>query len=181
MKGQVLDYSTQENSGLISGADGSRYPFAGSEWKGDTPPSRGMQVDFDVQDGSAVAIYQSLGGVASVVGAAAGNRSKEFGKAAMTGSMNVLIGRSETSALKFLVIGFRIMGVLTFLAAVLEMWFFEWISIGMRMTSDSSHFVVWLKVCGLGLVLGGLIYGLGELISLFQKMESHLRKLAEKA
>lgn len=58
----MLDYSVQENSGVISGADGSRYTFAGSEWKGDVTPSRGMHVDFDVQGEKAVAVYRALGG-----------------------------------------------------------------------------------------------------------------------
>jgi len=58
MKGEVLDYSIQENSGVISGEDGSRYTFAGSEWREEIPPTRGMSVDFDVQGGGAVAIYR---------------------------------------------------------------------------------------------------------------------------
>jgi TM2 domain-containing membrane protein YozV len=65
MKGQVLDYSIQNNSGVISGADGSRYTFVGSEWKGDKTPSRGMAVDFDAQGTSAVAIYLALAGAGS--------------------------------------------------------------------------------------------------------------------
>lgn len=61
MKGQVLDYSVQANSGVISGADGSRYSFVGSEWKGDVTPSRGMSVDFDVQGNIAVAVFRAVG------------------------------------------------------------------------------------------------------------------------
>jgi hypothetical protein len=34
MKGQILDFSVQNNEGVISGADGARYTFTGSEWKG---------------------------------------------------------------------------------------------------------------------------------------------------
>ena len=49
MKGQILDYSIQLNSGTISGADGKRYQFAGSEWKGTGMPMRGITVDFDVE------------------------------------------------------------------------------------------------------------------------------------
>lgn len=58
MKGQVLDFSIQENSGMISGEDGSRYTFAGSEWRENFPPTRGMTVDFEAQGGNAVAIYR---------------------------------------------------------------------------------------------------------------------------
>ena len=65
MKGQILDYSVQTNSGVISGADGSRYTFVGSEWKGDSNPTRGMSVDFEQRDGSAVGVYTSLGGGSS--------------------------------------------------------------------------------------------------------------------
>ena len=65
MKGQVLDYSVQNNSGVISGADGSRYTFVGSDWKGDVTPSRGMAVDFDVQGTNAVAVYRALAGTGS--------------------------------------------------------------------------------------------------------------------
>src|SRR5690349_15723924 len=62
MKGQILDYSAQTNSGVISGADGSRYTFVGSEWKGDSLPIRGTAVDFDVHEGNAIGIYKALGG-----------------------------------------------------------------------------------------------------------------------
>ena len=40
MNGQVLDYSVQTNSGLISGDDGTRYTFIGAEWKETVTPSR---------------------------------------------------------------------------------------------------------------------------------------------
>lgn len=72
MKGQLLDYSVQTNSGVISGQDGSRYTFVGSEWKGEVPPSRGMQVDFDVDGASAMAVYRD----ASVAQAGASSGAK---------------------------------------------------------------------------------------------------------
>lgn len=62
MKGQVLEFSVQTNSGVISGEDGSRYTFIGSEWKGDNSPTRGMSVDFEVQGTNALAVYKALGG-----------------------------------------------------------------------------------------------------------------------
>ena len=61
MKGQVLDFSVQENSGVISGADGNRYVFTGTEWKGDIPPSRGRSVDFDIKNNNAIGVYLALG------------------------------------------------------------------------------------------------------------------------
>lgn len=61
MKGQILDYSIQSNIGTISGADGKRYQFAGSEWKGTGVPMRGMTVDFEVEGNFAKAVYVAVG------------------------------------------------------------------------------------------------------------------------
>ena len=61
MKGQILDFSIQAG-GLISSEDGKRYPFKNEEWKEQGKPTRGMKVDFDVdEDGQAVAVYKALG------------------------------------------------------------------------------------------------------------------------
>ena len=62
MKGRILSYSVLENSGIISGDDNNRYTFLGSEWKdSDTPgPYRGAYVDFVIQGGYAVEIYQTI-------------------------------------------------------------------------------------------------------------------------
>ena len=58
MKGHILDYSVQANTGVISGEDGRRYSFSGTEWKDNKPPARGMSVDFDVDvSNNAVQIY----------------------------------------------------------------------------------------------------------------------------
>lgn len=64
MKGQILDFSIQENAGIISGADGSRYHFRGSDWKGDRPPVRGMSVDFEADGNSARSLYIDVSGTA---------------------------------------------------------------------------------------------------------------------
>jgi phage shock protein PspC (stress-responsive transcriptional regulator) len=66
MKGDILDFSIQSNSGLISGEDGKRYTFAGAEWKDSNLPTRGLKVDYDVQDGKAVAVYLAIGTSATV-------------------------------------------------------------------------------------------------------------------
>ena len=50
MKGKILDFSIQSNSGAISGEDGERYNSDGADWKGDSHPARGMSVDFSVLD-----------------------------------------------------------------------------------------------------------------------------------
>ena len=58
MQGQILDYSVQRNSGVISGDDGSRYTFEGSDWNDDVVPSRGMRIDFDIEGKRAVDIFK---------------------------------------------------------------------------------------------------------------------------
>lgn len=58
MKGQILDFSIQTNSGVISGDDQNRYQFSGAHWCGQVPPARGQKVDFTVDGtGQANDIY----------------------------------------------------------------------------------------------------------------------------
>lgn len=63
MKGTVLDYNEAEGKGMISGDDGNRYPFSGSDVDGGGRIVRGVKVDFDVKDGVATAIYRDVGGI----------------------------------------------------------------------------------------------------------------------
>ncbi|ENV33292.1 DUF805 domain-containing protein [Acinetobacter gerneri] len=61
MKGTILDFSVQTNTGIISGEDAKRYQFIGSEWKEATSPQRGQIVDYDINEqGQAIAIYFEL-------------------------------------------------------------------------------------------------------------------------
>lgn len=61
MKGVILDYSVQHNAGVISGDDQNRYNFTGAEWRGQHPPARGDQVDFDIDPtGNAIQIFTAL-------------------------------------------------------------------------------------------------------------------------
>ena len=61
MKGTILDFSIQNNNGIISGEDQKRYTFTGSEWKDSVSPQRGIQVDFDLSEaGQAVGVYKEL-------------------------------------------------------------------------------------------------------------------------
>ena len=61
MKGQVLDFSIQTNSGIISGEDQNRYQFSGTEWRDQRPPARGDSVDFSHDSaGNALQIYRAL-------------------------------------------------------------------------------------------------------------------------
>lgn len=61
MKGKILDFSIQTSSGIITGEDNKRYQFSGSEWKEQSIPQRGIDVDFDyTEDGKAIGIYLAL-------------------------------------------------------------------------------------------------------------------------
>jgi TM2 domain-containing membrane protein YozV len=80
MKGHVLDFSVQTNSGEISGADGQRYTFSGAEWRSRGAPVRGMTVDFHVDATQARAVYVALAD-------AAGSKSK-----VAAGLLAILIG-----------------------------------------------------------------------------------------
>ena len=61
MKGKILDFSIQTNSGIISGEDNRRYQFTGSEWKEQSIPQRGTEVDFEnTEDGNALGVYLAL-------------------------------------------------------------------------------------------------------------------------
>ena len=57
MKGRLLDFSIQNNLGIISGNDGKRYSFVGSEWRALSTPSAGMIVDFEVRGSDAANVY----------------------------------------------------------------------------------------------------------------------------
>ena len=57
MKGTLLNYSAQKNTGVIVGDDGSRYTFIGSGWHMDSIPEPGISVDFVIQGTNATDIY----------------------------------------------------------------------------------------------------------------------------
>lgn len=62
MKGSILDFSIQHNTGFISGDDNQRYSFNGTDWRSERPPSRGDRVDFIVNTaGEASEVYLALG------------------------------------------------------------------------------------------------------------------------
>ncbi len=60
MRGQVLDFNYRTASGEISGEDGARYKFVGTEWRPQQPPRAGIRVDFEVDGSSATSIYALL-------------------------------------------------------------------------------------------------------------------------
>jgi phage shock protein PspC (stress-responsive transcriptional regulator) len=66
MKGRVLDFSIADGSGAISGDDGVRYRFVGSEWKSAGKlPNTGARVDFVATEDVASAVYLDPGSRAS--------------------------------------------------------------------------------------------------------------------
>ncbi|WP_323012203.1 TM2 domain-containing protein [Castellaniella sp.] len=66
MKGKIIDFSVQNNQGLISGDDDNRYTFSGSEWKAQgVVPTVGSIVDFEVHEREARGVYQISAGAAS--------------------------------------------------------------------------------------------------------------------
>ena len=58
MKGQILSFTIQDGQGLISGDDGVRYTFAGSEWRESGMPLQGESVDFEAKGTQALAVYR---------------------------------------------------------------------------------------------------------------------------
>ncbi|MER8075921.1 DUF805 domain-containing protein [Acinetobacter pittii] len=61
MKGRILDFSIQTNTGIITGEDHKRYSFVGSEWKETQAPVRGYEVDFDINaEGQATGVYLEI-------------------------------------------------------------------------------------------------------------------------
>ena len=57
MKGNVLGFEPDSNTGAISGHDGRRYEFVRLEWRGPGRPLRGETVDFVADSGRATQIY----------------------------------------------------------------------------------------------------------------------------
>ena len=57
MKGNVLGFDPDTNTGAISGYDGQRYDFVTAEWRGAGRPRRGDVVDFQAIDQRATEIY----------------------------------------------------------------------------------------------------------------------------
>jgi|GEM_PF-1062275 len=58
VKGTILDFAVQTNTGIISGDDNQRYVFQGIEWKENGKfPMKGMRVDFTPQSEIATSIY----------------------------------------------------------------------------------------------------------------------------
>ena len=95
IKGRVLDYSVQTNSGLISGDDGVRYSFSGTDWRGSANviPSSGTDVEFTTRDGVAVGIYPAGTGVSASPFRPTEPVKPNYGKSKVTaGVLAILLG-----------------------------------------------------------------------------------------
>lgn len=57
MKGNVIGYDADTNTGAISGHDGRRYDFATQDWRGTGVPRHGDIVDFTAEGDRATQIY----------------------------------------------------------------------------------------------------------------------------
>lgn len=57
MEGVILGVDEQKAEAAVKTNDGKRYYFPLSEWKGSFHPQANMKIDFDVQDGGAVAVF----------------------------------------------------------------------------------------------------------------------------
>jgi hypothetical protein len=60
MKGTLLDFTVQTNTGVISGDDNNRYHFSGPDWKESSMPRKGLRVDFDISQGNAMEVYLAV-------------------------------------------------------------------------------------------------------------------------
>lgn len=61
MKGNVLGFDPDSNTGAITGHDGQRYDFVRLEWRGPGRPGRGDTVDFVADGQRATQIYPLAG------------------------------------------------------------------------------------------------------------------------
>lgn len=57
MRGNVIGFDPDTNTGAISGHDGNRYDFITQDWRGDSRPRHGDLVDFQAQGGRALDIF----------------------------------------------------------------------------------------------------------------------------
>jgi len=80
MKGYILSYRVQTNSGVISGDDNQHYTFSGADWAASEPPHSGMRVDFSTRGSVATDIYKAIETVQPLAsqgaGVGEGSRSK---------------------------------------------------------------------------------------------------------
>jgi len=134
MKGTILDFSIRANSGAISGEDGERYNFDGMEWKGDSPPARGMSVDFSTDGDQAKEIYLAVGSA---------TRAKAEKSKVAAGLLAIFLGGWGIH--KFY-LDYRVPGIIFLIINTVGLfitWMFLWI----------PNFIIWVIA-----VIEGIIY-----------------------
>ncbi len=57
MKGKIIHFDSATKTGFINSANDQRYSFTADEWKSDTPPKNGVEVDFVAADNVATQIF----------------------------------------------------------------------------------------------------------------------------
>lgn len=57
MRGVILTYSAENDTGFISAEDGQRYAFTGDAWMEGRSPAARLKVDFDIEGEEARQIY----------------------------------------------------------------------------------------------------------------------------
>ena len=154
MTGQILDYSTQTNSGIISGDDGNRYTFSGADWKEPSTPQRGMRVDFDADGDSARGIYseERLGGAAFGGQAYAGDQGYAGAAASTVPAPGV---KSKTTA-----------GILAIFLGFIGVHKFYLGHVGIGFLHIVISFTAFFVACGIGCAVAIFTLGFGALASI---------------
>ena len=121
MKGRVLQYSIQDNAGFISGDDGNRYTLKGADWRSDSPPTAGAEVDFGVSGSHATDVFLALPATQTVY---AGVGSKNRVTAALLafflgglGAHKFYLGHTGLGIV-FIILTFTIIGAIFFTGPV---------------------------------------------------------------
>ncbi len=91
MRGQILT-TDATGGGVISGADGNRYTFSMTDWKGGGAAPGGTGVDFIAREGVAAEIFPLPGGGAGFGGAAAAPAAATATVAQRDEGSSVLLG-----------------------------------------------------------------------------------------
>jgi hypothetical protein len=91
MKGQVLGFSAEAGTGVISAEDGRRYTFATADWQAGRPVDTGARVDFEAYGETARGIYADIGAGGVDVAALAASPALGKARALLTGTIAVPI------------------------------------------------------------------------------------------
>lgn len=110
MKGNILDFSIADGTGVITAEDGNRYRFEGREWKSAArQPIPGLPVDFVVTEPStATEVYvdPAVGGGSTRWGASSGRLQAQglderYGSLYRSSDEGMILGLSAGMAHKF--------------------------------------------------------------------------------